>query len=374
MDTEPRSDVAPVPPEGADRLFVPLSEVPPDSGDRFLIERLIVREGFYFLVGHPKVGKSTMLTELAVAIASGMRAFGKLEVAGNGVGPVMYVAAEDRASYIKARATLVGEVRGAAANRLDDIHVCTDRRFRLDDRLEMDRLEREVQRVKPVALFLDSFGRLHGGDERSSSAMTSVLERLLLIQQTHRLTVIMVHHIVKNTVASGSSIRGSSALWAVADGCIAVNRGTSVNEVVVTAEHRYAPPYPAMLLERSGDPSYLTFTSEHAGSLEAEPAKPDLAQQIEACLAAAGKPMSVKEIAKTVHRRHEDVGHSLWALERSGKIFRSRRGQWELFVPVPGLDADGSGSGAVGGEDEFAKLMFVPDVGSVPGLESGDGA
>jgi hypothetical protein len=333
-----------------DQWFRRLSTIPIEDSERFLITQLVVRDGLYFVVGGPKVGKSTVLADLAVAIASATPAFGQFPVLASGQGPVLYVAVEDRPGFIRDRANLIGTARGVSAQALDMIRVCSDRRFRLDDPWEMDRLEGAVRAFAPAALMFDSLGRLHSGDERSALTIHNVLGRLLVLQQTYQLTVLVVHHVMKNAAASGATVRGSSALWAVADGCLALNRGPGADEVILTAEHRYAAASPAVILGRVGDPAFFFVkrTEDLAGVVGTPPSRPSLRKAIESCLRAAGSTgMTKKAIAAAVHRRQEDVGHTLTQLEGAGAVVCRGRGQWILSVPVPGLDDCGNGNGTM---------------------------
>jgi hypothetical protein len=329
--------------------FVPLSDIAPVTAPNYLIEELLVRGGTYFVVGGPKIGKSTLVTELSVALASGGAAFGRFPVAPGGRGLVMYLCVEGQLGVVRARADRIALVRSVPSDCIEQVRVSADRRFRLDDPWEMDRLEGAVETLRPAVLVLDPFGRLHRSDERSGLAMTSVLDRLFVLQQTYGFTVLVVHHVKKNSRASGSTLRGSSILWAAADGCLSLNPGELENEVELTIEHREAPSSPTIVLEcvePHDAPSYLTLKriEEHRTRQDTSN---DVAEQVLACLPGAhDAPMTRSEIRKACRVRNEHVGTALAKLRQAGRIEQvGRKGYRRRSFPVPAL-LGGNGNGA----------------------------
>jgi len=78
----------------------------------------LIAEGLNLLVGSPKLGKSWLCLGLAVAIASGGKALGKIDVE---QGPVLYAALEDNPRRLQNRLRLVLG-RDAVP---DDLHITT---------------------------------------------------------------------------------------------------------------------------------------------------------------------------------------------------------------------------------------------------------
>ena len=332
-----------------DALWVELTAVPPITKPNYLIEELLVEGGLYFVCGGPKLGKSTLATHLSVAIVSGTPAFGRFQVPPEKQGLVMYLCVEGQAGVVHARAARVTREEALDGMVLKSIRLCNDRGFRLDDRFEMDRLDYAIQVLQPRLLVLDPLGRLHRSDERSGVAMTTVLERLFVIQQRYGFTTLVVHHQVKNGRASGATLRGSSTLWAAADGCLSLNPGATDGEVELTVEHREAPMSPTIVLDRiepADAPSFFRLRR-----VEARPtttARPiDVTEQVFRCIPEAGSPPNPRAVIRAAcGMRNDAVGVAIQELLAAGRIERLGRQGYRRIVPVPGL-FDGNGNPTV---------------------------
>jgi len=71
----------------------------PDEDIAYLWENTLIKGGLSILVAKPKVGKSTLARNLALAIAKGEASFLGRNISGSG--PVVYLALEEKRSEVK---------------------------------------------------------------------------------------------------------------------------------------------------------------------------------------------------------------------------------------------------------------------------------
>lgn len=332
--------------------YPPLSQIPPmRTAEMVLVEGLLTK-GLTWLVSPPKAGKTTLLTDIALALASGEPALGRYAVAEGCVGRVVYLVGEGQLGTYRARADQIVAARGLRPSALDNIHVRDARDFVLDDADQVAELLEAVESLRPTALILDPFSELHASDERSAMAMHAALAPVKQLMARFGTSVILAHHVVKNAIATAASLRGSGVLWAKADGCLTLNRSSDPDEVILSGEYRDAGPLAPVVLRRVGADSdatrYFEFKAGAEATVGLEPGRaPDVAAAVRAVLSkAAGEPMSVKKLAREVGRKDDVVGKTLRALRDAGAVICRGRGQWVLSVPVPGLDDCWSGNRA----------------------------
>lgn len=125
--------------------FVPAStiEVPPEAG-RWLVDGLLGSEGVAVIGGDPKLGKSWLVSHLAVAVASGKNCLDQFTV--HDPGCVMLVSAEGPPWMATDRLTHVAGHMGLDLGSLP-IHIMSRRIPRLDVPEDQDRLLREVEQL-----------------------------------------------------------------------------------------------------------------------------------------------------------------------------------------------------------------------------------
>lgn len=184
----------------------------------------IVKEGGTLVVsGEPKTGKSWVLTEIALAVASGTLAFGEFLVPR--AGSVAYFYAEDLAPDVAGHLRALAAGRGAdplllAAN----LHVQPRGRFldvtRDEDLALVVASARRIPNLK--LLVLEPLRDLHSGEEDKSDSMRDVMRRLRCLGELLSCTVGVAHHSAKASAdgakrRQGQKMRGSSAIHGSVD-------------------------------------------------------------------------------------------------------------------------------------------------------------
>lgn len=329
------------------RRYRPLSALTPiRARDVVLVERLIPK-GLTRIASPPRTGKSTLLTEIAVGVASGSPVLGRYAVAKESIGHVVYVVGEGQLGSYRARADQIVSARGLRSEVLNNIHVRDARDLLLGDHVRSAELVEVIEVLRPSLIVLDPVSALRSGDRGSTSTMQGAYDEVEQVIATFGVSFIVTQY----TSATSPSSQATGSLGPNADGYLTLARGSHPNEVILRGEYRDAAPLDPVVLRRMGETSNVTrffeFTAEAQPSASGERrGVPDVAAAVKAALAkAAGQPMTVKKLAREVGRKDDVVGKTLRALKDSGAVICRGRGRWVLSVPVPGLDDCWNGNG-----------------------------
>jgi len=202
----------------------------------WLVDGLITRNAVAMIGGEPKAAiKTWSATEMALAVATGTKAFGEFK-AKRGV--VAYFYAEDQRVQVsnRERALLAGANRSLARGRFKPRP-----RGEFLDVLADDDLAWVVASCRRIGqldlLVLDPLRDIHSGEEDKSDSMRDVMRRLRVLAELLGCAVLVVHHAVKRTKDNanrnaGQNFRGSSAIHGSLDALLAVSDadGDGTNE------------------------------------------------------------------------------------------------------------------------------------------------
>lgn len=198
-----------------------------DSAPGWLIEGFWMKESHGIVAGEPKSFKSTLILDMAVAVASGKPFLNKYKV--EGAGPVVYIQNEnskwimkDRLEKIAMNKGLIGEVE------LDDpikvewapdfpLYMINQQSCLLTDPLHQKLIEKTIEKYKPKLIILDPLYLMFDGDINSSKELNPILSWLLEIRFKYRCGVILIHHWNKggnqhNSGRGGQKMMGSGTL------------------------------------------------------------------------------------------------------------------------------------------------------------------
>ncbi len=295
---------------------------PRPADQKWLIEDLWLASGVGILAGAPKLGKTYLAAEIAVAVAAGDQVLGRRACSS---GPVLFYGAEDDLPNLRERFEGLASIRGLNLDTLavDLLDVPSIRLEREDDLL---RLRATVERHQPRLLVLDPFIRLARIDENSAADVSGILSSLRAIQRDYSVAVLIIHHTRKSPAAHPNlALRGSSDFAAWSDSNLFLTRRR--DSLTLTIEHRSAPapepitcrlvakPVPHLLLDRQvHDP---------------QPPLNHLEVDILRLLATARRPLTTTALRAQLRRRKTDVASAVDALRSQGKIDRDTLG-WAL--------------------------------------------
>jgi hypothetical protein len=189
----------------------------------------VLPEGLNLIVSPPKVGKSWFALGLAVAVASGGKALGRIDVA---QGDVLYAALEDTPRRLQRRLQIVLG-NSAPPARLTFITECA----RLDEG-GLEHLDGWLKRHPEARLLIvDVFAKVRGGARRNVNAYDGDYEAMAGLKRLadeHSVCVLVVHHTRKQ--ADGDflqTVSGTNGIAGSADTLLVLSRTRSSADAVL---------------------------------------------------------------------------------------------------------------------------------------------
>ena len=220
---------------------------------------LLPAQGILFVGGEPKVGKSLLVANLALALAAGSDRLGFPVPAPRRVLICQFEL--PLAQFVSRLATMRRALGAAAA----DQNLFVDTRAAghlLSAPAGLNHFLTAAHTATAEILVLDPLYSTHDQDENDTRAMAALCQSLLRLRQASGAALIVVHHVRKSIGRDeiGRAFRGSSALHAVGDTYLLVTRPSpQFSTVELRFQFRYAAPQPSRLLQL--DPHTLWFCS-----------------------------------------------------------------------------------------------------------------
>lgn len=286
----------------------------------WLVEQMWGEGAVGVIGGAPKSCKTWLALEIAVAVASGRPCLDRFDVAQPG--RVLVYAAEDAPEQMRERIETLARARRTDFNALD-VRLILEPSLRLDRTDDLRRLRETLARYRPRLLVLDPYVRLQRVDENDATQVSSVLATLRELSRTFHLAVTLVHHTRKNPADhAGLALRGSSDFYAWADSILFLRRRRG--DILLTSEHRFAPPGPPLTLTlvTEESPVRMQLIQEHGASQQNS-----LGERILVSLGA--RPRRQDELRRELRVRNQHLSNVLRELQSVGWIERTHEG-WRL--------------------------------------------
>ncbi|MES2749162.1 MAG: AAA family ATPase [Patescibacteria group bacterium] len=248
-----------------------LMELPESSAPSYLVNQLIPEFGISYLYGHPGMGKTWVVLEIARAVASGDKFVGQIDVK---QGNVLIIDEESGIWQMRQRCKLLGFSKNLPLNFL------SQNGFKLDNPSWIDEIVQYIMDNNIKCLILDPFAAVHDCEENSSSEMQKVMTALQQLALAG-CSVIFVHHSRKGIGTSGQNTRGSSAILGRADSAISIDGKTldGINTIILQQEkNRCGPksePIKLFLIQNEDDKG---LTLEYGGHSDKNILKVDTAK------------------------------------------------------------------------------------------------
>jgi hypothetical protein len=234
---------------------------------------LLPPQGILFVGGEPKVGKSLLVANLALALASGRDRAGFTVPAAR---RVLICQFELPTPQLVAR---LAAMRGAMGAGAADHNLLVDTRASghlLSAPRGLNHFLSAARAAAAEVIVLDPLYSAHDQDENDTRSMAALCQSLLRLREASQAALIVVHHVRKSIAREeiGSAFRGSSALHAVGDSYLLLTRPSAqvAASIELRFQFRYTAAPPARLLHL--DARTLWFSAAGVA-----PAKPELARK-----------------------------------------------------------------------------------------------
>ncbi|WP_347275414.1 AAA family ATPase [Candidatus Kuenenia sp.] len=278
----------------------------PEETTDWLIEGLLPSGSFSIITAKPKVGKSTLVKQMALNIARGLPFFGREVMQG----AVIYLALEDKRSEIRKH------LRGMGLTASDPFYLYAGG-APVD---AIKRIAMDITVIKPVLLVVDTLFRLiRLKDGNSYNEVTNALNPLILLARESGVSILAVHHSKKGDSNIDDCLLGSTAIFGSVDTTILLKRYEGYR--TIQSMQRYGEDMPETVL----------VFDKATGSTDIGGAKMDqdihsMENAIFEFLGKQVEPVVEKVVMDEVLGKNALKRKALRQLVKEGQIFRTGKG------------------------------------------------
>lgn len=238
--------------------FGELADDPPAAPETFWQDGVLFRGARMLVAGPPKIGKSSLVIQLAIAAATGGELLGypfarPLRV--------LWVQAEIHVAFLHQRLhRLTADLPPAARGLLRDQFIMTGRcDLDLLDGRAYDLLSSLIGDKRPDLLIIDPIINFSSADENDNAEMRKLLRLVDALGARHDCAIVLVHHTRKDASTGGfDAVRGASTLRGWFDTGLMLSGDAA--QPVASYECRNAAALPTMLLEKTEQGRFIPCT------------------------------------------------------------------------------------------------------------------
>lgn len=282
----------------------------------------LVTEGLTILAGRPKLGKSWMALDFAMAVATGGRALGSIECER---GDALYMALEDNERRLQDRLK-VWLPKLVARPDLSGLELQTEAP-RIDAGLLQAIDTWRISVENPRLVIIDTLAMVKPAKKPSQdsySADYAALSPLQKYASEHRLAVLVVTHVRKaEAIDPLEAVSGTNGLTGTADTTLVLDRDADGPKLY--GRGRDIEEVEKALRFDTGKWSVLGNVDDVRNS--------DTRRKILAAMEAHSRPMSQKEIAEATDLKSGTVNARLRNLVEAGKVQKTSYGSYVLVQP-----------------------------------------
>jgi hypothetical protein len=277
-----------------------LAEQPAAPPPGWIEPGLLPPQGILFVGGEPKVGKSLLVANLALALAAGEDRAGFTVPAAR---RVLICQFELPVAQFVSRLAAMRRPLGAAA----DQNLLVDTRavgHLLSAPQGLNHFLVAAREASAEVIVLDPLYSTHDQDENDTRSMAALCQSLLRLRDVSKAALIVVHHVRKSIGRDeiGRAFRGSSALHAVGDSYLLLARpSANLAAVELRFQFRYAPPLAPRLLQL--EPHSLWFSAAGTPPSQAHPRRKVEPEDVTQALAAMGKQARHNQLREQIMQR-----------------------------------------------------------------------
>jgi hypothetical protein len=283
----------------------------PTESIAYLWQDTLIKGGLSILVAKPKVGKSTLARNLALAIARGDDSFLGRKIATSG--PIVYLALQEKRSQVKNHFERMGATPDLDLPIIIHVGIAPEE--------AVSKLRTAIIENKAVLAIVDPLQYLARlPDLNDYGGVSLALEPLLEVARDTACHILLVHHANKGFGREGGdSILGSTAIFGSVDAALIMKRTQSYR--TLESIQRYGIDFPKTAL--SFDPERgLTSTEGTVEEMEIEDAKKAILDQLSEGV------LTEKEIKEsTPEHKGGVVSKALRLLWQQGEVKREGEGK-----------------------------------------------
>lgn len=307
----------------------------------------LISEGVTILAGGPKIGKSYLCTNIALAVASGGTVLGEIEVTPR---RVLYIALEDTPRRLKSRMRKI--LQGHPEP--DRLHFALTWP-RLDGTGLQDLRNSMEQHPDTGLIIIDTLVRIRSSKRTGSpyEADYNEIAALKSIADEYGISIIVVHHLRKTKAEDiFDLVSGSTGLTAAADTVAILLRERSQADATLFVSGREVEDQELALRFEADSGSWVLLGEAAACRLSEE------RQEIVDLLGSEGGPMKLGDIAVALGKKKPNLLGLLGSLKDQGLVEKAGHGKYQLKPAPGGSDgpsetsseetAEGSGPGEPG--------------------------
>jgi hypothetical protein len=282
----------------------------------------LIPNGLTILAGAPKIGKSWMALGLAIAVASGQPALGKLATHRYGV---LYAALEDNHRRLQRR------FQKLSATAPENLHFVTQLPSVSEDLV--DRL-REWLTGHPDVKFviIDTLARIRPANSKANDYLedTRTLQDLQQLANDLEIAILLITHTRKaEALDAFDEVLGSRGLTGVADTILVVRRGRNQADAVIAITGRDVEEREIALSFNHHSATWV-FLGDAASS----DVTPERERLLQAVGAAGPAGIGPADLAKRLGDNENNVKVMLHRALTDGQLERPTRGTYVLATPT----------------------------------------
>lgn len=266
---------------------------------------LLPPHGILFVGGEPKVGKSLLVANLALALASGSHRAGFTVPAAR---RVLICQFELPTGQFVAR---LASMRGSLGTGAADNNLLVDTRawgHLLSAPRGLHHFLSAARTAAAEVIVLDPLYSAHDQDENDTRSMAALCQSLLRLREVSKAALIVVHHVRKSITRDeiGSAFRGSSALHAVGDSYLLLTRPSAqvAASVELRFQFRYAAAPPARLLHLDSRTLWFSPAGESAAAVAVARRKVEH-EDVRQALTGLGEMVRYNQLREQIMQRTE---------------------------------------------------------------------
>lgn len=275
-----------------------------------------IAEGLTILAGKPKIGKSWMALDFAMAIAEGNVALGSISCER---GAVLYCALEDNQRRLQRR---MRQRYGDESRWPQSFYLTLDLPRLNEGGIEV--LEKWIHAYNPSLIIIDTFVAVRPRNNRANGyeADYESLAPLQELAGEKGISIIVVHHLRKMAGEDPlDMISGTTGLTGAVDAVLVLHRGSKG----------------VTLYGRGRDVEEIEMAVEFnngAWRILGEASKIHRSEERDAIinvLSEARKPLSPKAIADALNAEPNNIKQLLFKMSHDGEVHKKERGKYQLL-------------------------------------------